>query len=77
MGRAAEVRRTIRQQRAWGWFWYCNIPAVVAAYFVLDRETFVSVSLLYLAVVSVWALGISHHARAEAAGAELAGLDDE
>lgn len=37
-------------------FWICNLIAVVTLYFVLDKATFESFCLFYLAIVSVWAL---------------------
>lgn len=42
-----------------GWmviFWTANLPPFVAAFFVLDYETFVRLSLLYLGLVSIIAL---------------------
>lgn len=38
------------------WFWTANIPPFVAAYFLLDTEQFVRLSLLYLGLVSIIAL---------------------
>jgi hypothetical protein len=37
-------------------FWTANLPPFVVAFFVLDYETFVRVSLLYLGLVSIIAL---------------------
>lgn len=73
---AEKARKTVRQQRRWGWFWYGNIPPVVISFFVMDHELWQRCSLLYLAMVSIWALGISHHSRAEAAEAVVAGYDN-
>lgn len=37
-------------------FWLANLPPFTAAYFLLDYETFVKLSLLYLGWVSIIAL---------------------
>lgn len=41
-------------------FWVANIPAVVAFYVKVDRQHFERRTLLYLALVSVWANAAAH-----------------
>lgn len=48
---------------AHGWsslFWLANIPPFTASYFLLERELFVGLSLLYLGIVSIWANFATH-----------------
>lgn len=70
----ADTHKIAKQQRTWGWFWYAQIPVVVLSYAVAlvadSLGLWQDIMLIYLAVVSVWALGISHHTRAEAARIE-------
>lgn len=73
--RAEAARRTARRHKRWAWFWYANIPPVVVSYFLMPREVWEAAMLVYLALVSIWALGISHQGRAGAAKAEEASAE--
>lgn len=74
-GDADKARRTARIHNGWALFWFGNIPPVVASYFILGRDAWEAVMLLYLAVVSIWANAATHLARAGAARAERASTD--
>lgn len=49
------------------WFWVANFPPVIFLYLTVDSKTFQSISLLYLAIVSIWA-NVAGHASAWVAG---------
>jgi uncharacterized membrane-anchored protein YitT (DUF2179 family) len=52
---------TIKRAHGWlTWFFLANLPPFVAAYLVLDQQTFVKVSLLYLGLISIWACIATH-----------------
>lgn len=59
-----------RTKRANQWlaiFWASHIPVAVGAYFLLPRETFVALSLLYTVIVSQFNLVGTHWGAAIAA----------
>lgn len=53
-------------------FWGLNIPPVVGSYFLLGRDTWEAIMLVYLAVVSIWALVDTNLTGAAAARARKA-----
>jgi hypothetical protein len=73
--KGAAAHRTFRRHRRWAWFWFANIPPVVASHFLIERELWEAVMLVYLAVVSIWANAATHLAAAGAAHAEEASVD--
>lgn len=56
-------RRGIERLRWWVgfgfWFWLANLPPFTALFFVLGFETFVKVSALYIADISIIALSLA------------------
>ena len=74
--RARAARRTGRVHTLWAWFWFANIPPVVASYLLLERDTWEASMLVYLAVVSIWANAATHLSRAGAAAAEEASFEN-
>lgn len=68
----ATAERDAAKFRRWAWFWRANVPPVVLSYFLLDRELWQAIMLLYLAVVSIWALVDTNDSKAEAAKARAA-----
>ena len=52
-------------KRANGWltvFWLLNFPPIIWLYLAVDNETFQRVTILYLALVSIWANVGTHFA---------------
>lgn len=51
-------------------FWALNVPPFVAAFFILSRNTFELLVLIYIGVVSIYANFAAHFAGWDAARAE-------
>lgn len=72
----AEARSDARKYRLVAWFWRANVPPVVVSYFLVPRETWEAVMLVYLAAVSIIALVDTNDGKAEAAEAKAAGWEN-
>jgi uncharacterized membrane-anchored protein YitT (DUF2179 family) len=51
----------IKRANGWlAWFWLLNVPPILACYFLLGEDRFQRITLVYLALVSIWANVASH-----------------
>lgn len=58
------------------WFWLANLPPFTALYFLLGYETFLKVSALYIADISIIALSLACGAWYQALRVEQHQADD-
>lgn len=53
------------------YFWYIQVPLAVLM-FIFDRKQWEQISILYLAILSIWALGSTADGNEEASRAKVA-----
>ena len=75
--KAAEARSEARttHRRAWLFMWALT-PPTIAAYFLLSFETFVRITSLGTALMSIYAITATLDAKAKAAEAKAAGYEN-
>lgn len=76
-GKVREAEREVGRNRLAKWAWFLILtPPSVAAFFLLDFETFVKITSLETLVLSIIALSLANHAAQKGAEAKAAGYDN-